>query len=283
MPRFFKCEFDADLLLINALSVLLIVVIALFPSSLIRIVIGLPFVLFSPGYMLVCALFPKRQELDEIERLALSIGLSLAVVPLISLVLNYTPFGIRLYPVLTSLFSFMLLMSVVAMYRRKRLAVKDRFAPIFSVKIPHWSRLSRADKVLSVGFITSVVISGTLIVYLVPTPKERFTEFYVLGSGGKVADYPTSLVLGENATVALGIINHEYEEVKYKVVITFDNETIGRIDRIILKHEETWEQNVTFTADKVGERLKLEFLLYREDRGAPYRTLHLWLTVKPPQ
>ncbi|MEM1745096.1 MAG: DUF1616 domain-containing protein, partial [Candidatus Nezhaarchaeales archaeon] len=38
-----------------------------------------------------------------LERLALSIGLSLALVPLVGLILNYTPWGIRLDPIMVSL------------------------------------------------------------------------------------------------------------------------------------------------------------------------------------
>lgn len=68
-----------------------------------RYVLGAIAVLFLPGYAIVEALYPRGDELSPLERLALSIGLSLAVVPLVGLVLNYTPFGIRLYPVLTSL------------------------------------------------------------------------------------------------------------------------------------------------------------------------------------
>ena len=66
----FKTE--RDLVLVNLLSALLIVVIAFFPYSPARIILGLPFILFFPGYVLICALFPRRKELDWIERLALS-------------------------------------------------------------------------------------------------------------------------------------------------------------------------------------------------------------------
>jgi uncharacterized membrane protein len=41
--------------------------------------------------------------MDSIERLALSVGLSLALVPIVGLVLNYTPWGIRLAPIILSL------------------------------------------------------------------------------------------------------------------------------------------------------------------------------------
>ncbi|MGB3943467.1 MAG: DUF1616 domain-containing protein, partial [Methanothrix sp.] len=60
----------------------------------VRVPVGLVMVLFLPGYALIAALFPRDDDLDGIERVALSFGLSIAVVPLIGLGLNYTPWGI---------------------------------------------------------------------------------------------------------------------------------------------------------------------------------------------
>jgi hypothetical protein len=124
----FKTE--RDLVLIIILSVLLILVIVFFPNAPVRIILGLPFVLFFTGYVSICALFPRKEELDIIERLAFSTGLSIAITPLIGLVLNYTPFGIRVYSVMFSLFSFILLVSIVAIYRRRKIASPcDVFTP----------------------------------------------------------------------------------------------------------------------------------------------------------
>jgi uncharacterized membrane protein len=133
------------------------------------------------------------------------------------------------------------------------------------------------------GLVISVVVSGTLLSNFVASPRagERFTEFYILGPGGKAEDYPTNLTIGENGTVILGIVNHEYEEVNYSIVIWLDNETIGVIGNITLKHEEKWEQNYSFTPEKAGDKMKLEFLLFREGLDEPYRSLHLWITMKP--
>lgn len=82
-----------------------------------RYVFGSLLVLFLPGYALIEALYPKR-ELDELTRFALSIGLSLALVPLTGLVLNYTPFGIRLVPVAISLAVVTLALLIVALTRK---------------------------------------------------------------------------------------------------------------------------------------------------------------------
>ena len=85
---------------------LLLFPVVVFTTGPLRIGLGLPFVIFFPGYTLLSALFPKRDDLSGIERVALSFGLSIAVVPLIGLILNYTPWGIKLYPILTSITLF---------------------------------------------------------------------------------------------------------------------------------------------------------------------------------
>jgi len=85
--------------------------------------LGTVSVLFLPGYATVEALYPEEGALSPLERVALSIGLSLAVVPLIGLLLNYSPWGIRLGPVLTSLAAYTEGVALLASYR-KYLAVR---------------------------------------------------------------------------------------------------------------------------------------------------------------
>jgi len=82
-----------------------------------RYVFGSILVLFLPGYSLIEALYPK-DELDDLVRFALSIGLSLALVPLAGLVLNYTPFGIRLLPVSLTLAGMTVVLLFVALRRK---------------------------------------------------------------------------------------------------------------------------------------------------------------------
>ncbi len=83
-----------------------------------RIVFGSLLTLFLPGYSLIETLYPREDELSPIERLALSIGLSLAIVPLVGLVLNYTPWGIRLDPTMAALSTLTLALLLVSAYRK---------------------------------------------------------------------------------------------------------------------------------------------------------------------
>ena len=87
-----------------------------FPVVYVRYVLGSVFVLFLPGYSLIRALFGRR-ELDDIERFALSIGLSLALVPMAGLLLNYTPWGIRTAPVTFCLLALTLVFASAAVVR----------------------------------------------------------------------------------------------------------------------------------------------------------------------
>lgn len=55
----------------------------------VRAVAGFVMVLFIPGYAATWALFPDDKEIDWIERIALSFGLSISLVVLTIFVLNY--------------------------------------------------------------------------------------------------------------------------------------------------------------------------------------------------
>ena len=118
---------DLTLVILLTLSCIPFVLIPPLNETPVRIVLGLLLVLFLPGYSLIAALFPGKDDLDGIERIALSFGLSIAVVPLLGLVLNYTPFGIRLVPVLTVLLIFTVSLAVVAYVRRCGLLESGQF------------------------------------------------------------------------------------------------------------------------------------------------------------
>ena len=274
-----RIRLQNELLLLNALVILLIVIVTLFPSNVLRIILGLPLALFFPGYTLVAALFPSKNALGGIERVALSFGLSVAVVPAIGLILNYTYWGIRLYPVLISLTIFILATSLIAWYRRRRLGQLDRFTISFNLSLPFWKAQSSVDKILSI--ILAVVVLGTFgtMAYVIAIPKvgERFTEFYVLGPEGKAEGYPAELTVGEKARVIVQIVNHEHEDISYRVEVTIDGMRNNEIGPVLLSHEEKWEKEVGFTAVKLGEKQEVEFILYKE--GRPYRRLNLWVDV----
>jgi len=271
-----------DLLVVTIVSLALVPLAIFFGGSLASLVLGLIFVLFFPGYTLVAALFPKRDDLDGVQRLALSFGLSIAVVPLIGLVLNYTPWGIGLYSVLVSVLVFIIAAAGVAWYRRRRLSPEQRFEPQFRLRLSEfWGRQNLWDRVL-IGLLVVVIIGaiGTLV-YVAQPPKveERFTEFYILGPEGKTENYPDVLVLGEEARVVIGIVNREQEITDYNVEILINGQRVREVGAITLAHEEKREQEVSFAPIEVGEKQRVEFKLYRGSDSEASHVLDLWIDV----
>jgi hypothetical protein len=101
---------------------------SLYPWSYLRNAFGAIFVLWLPGYAFIKALFPAQvpiktstETLDNIERIALSLGMSIALVPIIGLLLNYTPWGIRLTPIVLSLLALTLVFATAAVIREQQI------------------------------------------------------------------------------------------------------------------------------------------------------------------
>src|SRR4030042_1868023 len=70
-----------------------------------KIIFGGLYTIFFPGYALIRALYVE-DAISIVERTALSVGLSLAITPMISFVLNFSPWGISLHPLVFSLSFF---------------------------------------------------------------------------------------------------------------------------------------------------------------------------------
>jgi hypothetical protein len=102
-----------------------------YPWVYIRYCLGIVFILWLPGYTFIKALFPTKvpiptlsTELDNIERIALSLGMSIALVPIVGLLLNYTPFGIRLTPITLSLLALTIALATTTVIREHRNKMK---------------------------------------------------------------------------------------------------------------------------------------------------------------
>jgi uncharacterized membrane protein len=59
----------------------------------------------------------SNENLETVERVALSLGMSIALAPIVGLLLNYTPWGIRLTPIVLSLLSLTLVFATAALIR----------------------------------------------------------------------------------------------------------------------------------------------------------------------
>jgi uncharacterized membrane protein len=255
-------------------------------------------------------------ESGGLERLVLSVGLSLVTSPLLALVLNYTLWGVRPVPVFVGLALLTCAAAVVAWYRRRQLGPDRRF----QARGDRWLTAARTrvtqggtlDTVLVVVIAAGVVVSAVSISYLVVTPRpgEQFSEFYLLtetSDGDYVAaDYPTSFVRGEPKPLVVGITNREHRAVTYNVVVVLQRTRVGpgdgtppsdeplevlereelrRFEDVRLEHGQEWRRAHEIQPSMTGEDLRVVYLLYR---GAPPpeptldnadRSTHIWVDV----
>jgi uncharacterized membrane protein len=293
-------KYPLDVLLCILWSIVLLPIALLSMDTTVRTLLGLPFILFIPGYVLVFALFPAKKTdrgIDTLERLALSFGLSIAVVPLIGLALNYTPWGIRLQPILFSIFFFILIIGLAGIYRWKKTDPEERFIISLQLRLP--KQENNIDRALTIILAIAILIVIASLIYVIMMPKtgETFTEFYLLGPTGKAEGYPRNLTINQTATVTIGIANHEQRLIEYIIEVWLINQTtitnnqtganetqynqMWYLDTITttLPHQEInieepwqpqWTYNYTFAVDTPGE-FKLAFLLFTTPI-APYAT-----------
>ena len=286
-------QIPKDLLLVVGLVLLIdiFVFVPVLNVSFLRTYLGILLVLFLPGYALTGAIFPAKKDLDGIERAVISLGLSIAIVPIMGLVLNFTIGGIQEITILTSLSVFIFLMCVIAYQRRSLLSEEEAFEVPYKdfflrmktevMKKPE-CKIDRIFVVLLVFFALASVVS---LAHIIGNQKERehFTEFYIIGTNKTADGYPTDLVMGRNETIIVGIVNHEYRPVDYTMEMRLENQSLHLPEnqkQISIAHNVSWIEPVTFIPAFKGNNMKLEFLLFNEtEKQTPYRHLHLWINI----
>lgn len=288
----------------------------------VRTILGLLFVVVCPGYAVAAALFPESSDgtvdpdndvsayfstqVTSLERAAISLGLSLSIVPLIGFGLTFTPRGIRLFPILSALAVVTVLAVAVAVRRRAGIPSNRRFQP----SIGGWigklgGQDSRLERHLNVLLIFSILLAASTIVFSIAFPghEEDFTEFYILSeneNGSLVAQgFPSSLDSTSENSIHIGINNKEGEQVDYIVITELQQTTAGqdstevvstrRVGRMntTINSNESWVREFEVKPIMTGENVRLVFLLYREEVPADpdienaYRAVHIWINTGP--
>jgi uncharacterized membrane protein len=252
------------------------------PLALLRLFLGLAFVLFVPGYALQVALFPRPDALEGPERLALSLGLSVAVVPPLALLLDALPWGIRLWPIVVTEGLVIAVCSAVALWRRARLPVQYQARLRLEVDVRGWwAEQDRTGRILYgvLAFALLLAIGSALTIVVLPKPGQHFTEFYVLGSEGLAENYPRQVAAGEPISLTASIANREGTAAEYLIEVRDDDQLLDAVGPVLLQDGEVWESSVSYALSQAGDDQKVEFLLYRDGGSEPYRSLRLWIDV----
>ena len=132
--------------------------------------------------------------------------------------------------------------------------------------------MNKLNKALSILLIVVIVAILGGIGYMLVMPKQgdKFTEFYILGPGGKAAGYPKEGTVGKPVQLLMGIINHEHQTTDYHVEIKISGETVNQLTINSIDEDQKWEQVISFTPRVPGEKQKVEFYLYKNNEPQPY-------------
>lgn len=259
-----------DLYLIIMLSIALTIIIFIGDNKwlyYVKAMLGMLYSFLFPGYALTAVVFPKKDDLGVLERVTLGCILSIVMIMLIGFVLNYSPWGIKMVSAVIVNTAFTIGMSGLALYRREKLPPSERHIPVFTVSLSGLKDTKFFRKAFWGLILLGFIVSGGSVLYIMiaPKPVENFTEFYMLGENGKADDYPKSLAVGEHGKVIIGIVNNENITAAYHIQVNMGGYKKSVIGPITLMDGQTWENYVEFFAHEPHEKLKVDFLLFREE------------------
>ena len=272
-------------------ALLLIVVAFALPDSLLPIILGFLFIILLPGYAILAALFPAAKDLSSLERIAISFALSVAISPIVAIGLNYSDLGASISMVLLILAAITLIMTLIALFVRGR--TKFPYLPPGLGKKKGASfarRKGNQHKVIAIALVVAIVVTAGGLAYLVTNPpqSESFTEFYILNQNGNTTGYPQNLIVGQSASVRLGIVNHENRPVNYTLEVWLSNTTVVNNQTnvqtmyffestnitlpnvpvsLVQNDTKQYETNYTFQVQLQGQ-YRLFFLLYKDHEPA---------------
>ena len=104
------------IIVLSSISSISVLWLSAEPLVYLRYALGVPLILFLPGYSLMRALFPEKGN-DLFEKIILSVGLSLALSPLVGMLLNYTPWGLTVWSVTLSIFLLISALTFAGVFR----------------------------------------------------------------------------------------------------------------------------------------------------------------------
>jgi len=292
------------------------------------------FALFAPGYVITTALLPARKTvdgkgnrltqrdnpeqedtnelttshrvIDGLERIAFSIGTSVAIVLLTGMGLGIYSGGIRPETVLGVLLLVTGVALVPSVIQRRELDPEESPVAPAALTLKRFgpSLFNTSNKArLMLNILTIVIIIGALgsVTYGYVDTDDGLTEFYLLSEGPDgeelLGEYPESLSPGEEERFIIVINNQEDEQVNYTLVVKvreevqFEGDLVSQNETRLLTEQFSLADNRTerishkVSTKQTAGRVRLTYLLYVGNPPADptsenaYRELHLWLPI----
>ena len=315
-----------DLLIVLAYCFLMRLAITLpgLRESPLRAIIALPFLFFLPGYVLLAVLFPNdgaprrtwdsfrsvlkhatsrhlgERGISRVERVAISFGTSLAILPLLGLVIDVLPLDFSTQSVYIVVGGFIVLGVCAGTVRRLSVPAANRLTLMGSVSTN--SNATRGDHILTIVLAVSIVAAVSMTAYALVVPAEGpgFTTLS-LGTrsddgGFTAAGYPTQVADGTAVDLTIAIENNEGTTREYTLVVVIqrlsdpnqgrivEQRELGRFTERIDRGEKAYIDH-SVDPEITGRNLRLVYLLYEKPPPAQptienaHRSVFLWIDV----
>ena len=298
-----------DLIAGIIVAILLILIIDVAPDSVLRPILGIFFLLITPGYVATAAIFPGKDGPDTIERIALTFGLSISIFALVGLTIYYSLSGITLESIEFALAGLVIATAFIAWERRSRLPEDERY--VINVEINASIKgMPFVDRLLVVGIAVAAALCLVMLYYVLsPTNTALYnSEIGLLGPTGQTAGYPWNLTTDQATNVNVSVHSKEVADTAYSLVILLqpENMTGNNITHWLIGDPFNGRQemeggvamaynftlapgkymNSTFDFSVIQNgTFKLRFMLFYEGQdvnGIPPYEGYIWVNIKTP-
>ncbi|MXV61092.1 DUF1616 domain-containing protein [Natronorubrum sp. JWXQ-INN-674] len=312
-------QYPVDLAAVSIGAILAYGIITSFQEgSVLRLFVTFPLALFLPGYALVAVLFPASERrarettstaierhprgIDVVERVGLSLVLSVMIIPMIVIALPFTAWGLSTVSIAAALGVVTVVLAQLGVIRRLRTPNPERFtvSPIASLTglrrdESAVATVSSILLVLAIGLAAGALLLG----FLVPMSTGGFTELALYGeddNGDLVAgEIEDEIEPGESVPVTVSIENQEEEEMDYTVIVQEQQLEDGAVvERTQLDDlQTTLSDGTTGTGDLSitptagdGETVRISVLLFEGDPPAEptnenaAEDTYFWVTIE---
>jgi uncharacterized membrane protein len=257
-----------DLRLAAALALVCALLAPLLPVAALSLLFALPLAFFLPGYALAAATFARR-PIERPQLLLLSLGLSLCVLALGALLLNYMPGGIGPVSWSVLLVLVVLISCRAAALRRPNTRAGSRATTKLNL------RLSGA----AAGLLTGALLCTTAALVLTFTTTsakhaEGFTALWLL---------PPTPQDAPQGGARIGVNSEEQKPASYRLQVRVGDRPDEIVRRFSLDPGETRVLKLRPPASASAEAVAVRALLFRDEKpGHAYRRVSGWLAEPSP-
>lgn len=279
VEREYFWSFYGDMVLILALAVITGVFIFILPLPLMRLIFGLPFVFFAPGYALLAALYGNNDWLSHEERFWASFGLSVVATSLLGLIVGFA-IGNDLRLAYSVLLIWVAGLTAIAVVRRQKMKSPASLPGYALLNLGLLTKLKPQSGWQSVELIVIllVALAAGRLLWVSSQAKPQFTEFYLLGEEGAMGNYPEYIGIDDPVSMIIGVISHEKEGTPYALYYNVNDGENVFIEQFALNRAQRKESEVILSLPEAAGQYKITFSLYMNGDPYPYHTNYVWLT-----